>query len=179
MAEYSVVTGVGTGGVTALQKALYEQQDNLPARPCKPCRPAAGALQRGRPPRSANTCVAPSRRDELTARHNTGHRSDHCVRNISGGAGCVAVPIQTAVRSIARAYPRKRTASAVWRGWAGSPNRVTAICDDCSWSAQRRSCAWRASMPLANIGWPSFSSANRRRSRRSRSSTRQRASLGQ
>ena len=29
-AEYAIVTGVGTGGVTAMLKALHEQQEHLP-----------------------------------------------------------------------------------------------------------------------------------------------------
>ncbi|GHH19519.1 hypothetical protein GCM10008023_26730 [Sphingomonas glacialis] len=48
LAEYGVVTGVGAGGVTAMLKALHEQQDKLPVQPRSPCTPLPPSFGRSR-----------------------------------------------------------------------------------------------------------------------------------
>lgn len=112
LAEYGVVTGVGAGGVTAMLKALHEQQDKLPVHArsalhalAVQLRALSSEVDRLEAQILAWHRADETRRDEPTARHNTRYRSDHRVRHISGSAGCLAVPIWAIIRSMARAYP--------------------------------------------------------------------------
>lgn len=72
LAEYGVVTGVGTGGVTALLKALHEQQDNLPVH----ARSALHAL-------AAQLRALSSEVDRLEAQILAWHRADETSRRLA------------------------------------------------------------------------------------------------
>lgn len=95
--------------MTALLKALQEQQDTLPVHARSALHALAAQLRAlsSEVYRLEAQILAWHRADEPRRRLVTipGNRSDHRVRNISRSAGCLAVPIRTAVRGMARSYP--------------------------------------------------------------------------
>jgi hypothetical protein len=130
--------------VTALLKALHEQQDNLPVH----ARSALHAL-------AAQLRALSSEVDRLEAQILACHRADETSRRSPQYRALVRSPRPQYERQCRMSrcsdpdgsaqhgsdLPRERTAPVARRGWAGSPDRVTAICGAWSWSARRRSCA--------------------------------------
>ena len=134
LAEYGIVTGVGAGGVTAMLKALHEQQDKLPVH----ARSALHAL-------AAQLRALSSEVDRLEAQILAWHRADDTSRRLATIPGigpitasqyrqrCRMRRCSDPEGSLRRgsALPRERTAPAVRSGLAGSPSRATAICAGC------------------------------------------------
>jgi len=167
--------------VTALLKALHEQQDNLSVY----ARSALHAL-------AAQLRALSSEVDRLEAQILAWHRANETSRRLATipGIGLITASAISAAVPDASLF-RSGRQFAAWLGLtpransSGGKEKLGEITKQGDGYLRRllvvgatASCAWRARMPLANLGWPSFSSANRRRSRRPRSPTKQRASLG-
>lgn len=132
LAEYGVVTGVGAGGVTAMLKPLHEQQDKLPVH----ARSGLHAL-------AAQLRALLSAVDPLEAQILACHRADETSRRlattpgigpITASAISAAVPDASLFRSGRQfaawlGLTSRANSSGGRSGSAGSPSRVTAICD--------------------------------------------------
>ena len=100
LAEFGIVAARGPGGVTAAIISLHEAQDSLPEL-------ARGSVARPHPRRDrkgreAHSGVAPRQQCQSPTGDDPGHRSDHGKRNRCRRAGRHALPIRSAIRSLAR-----------------------------------------------------------------------------
>lgn len=141
LAEYGIVSSKGPGGVTALMKILHETQERLPIH----ARSALHVI-------GAQLRALASEIDRLEVQILAWHRTDATSRRlatipglgpITASAIAAAVPDANVFRSgrpstHGLVSHLDQTARAARRSSEASASRETAICDDCSWSAQRQ-----------------------------------------
>ena len=181
LAKHGIVTGVGTGGVTALLKALHEQQDNLPVH----ARSALHAL-------AAQLRALSSEVDRLEAQILAWHRAKEMSRwlaTIPGIGPITASAISAAVPDVS--LFRSGRQFAAWLGLtpqansSGGKERLGGITKQGDGYLRRllvvgaTAVMRMARKDAARQPWlAQLLERKRRRSRRSRSRTRQRESLG-
>lgn len=180
LGEYGIITAQGAAGVRTALKALYLERDHLP----ELARAALHGL-------AAQLEALGSEIDRLEARIIAWHRQDETSRRlasipgigpITASAIAASAPDPSLFRSGRQFAPgsdlrRGRTAAAAWNAKSASAKWATAICVGCLSSARRPCSEWCVSA-AATPGSLHCSHARNQKSRRSRSPTRPRASLG-
>jgi transposase len=181
LAEYGIVTGIGADGLTAMLKALHERQEELPAH----ARSALHWL-------AAQLRALTSKIDRLEAQILAWHRADETNRRLPTIPGIGPITASAILAGVADASLfRSGRQFAAWLGLtpransSGGKERLSRITKQGGGYLRRllvvsATAVMRMTRKtlIGSRGWPSSWSASPRKSRQSRSPTKQRASLG-